>query len=58
MMAIDLYELAESLQNARDHIMAAKSDKLNRNHHVRCAIENVRDAMRLLGMKEAENDGN
>jgi hypothetical protein len=56
--AVDLFEIAESLQNARDHIMGAKNDKLNRDYHVRCAVENVRDAMRLLGMKEAEKDGN
>jgi len=58
MMAIDFYELAESLQNARDHVVVAKGDKINRAHHVRCAIENLREAMRILGMKEAENDGN
>jgi hypothetical protein len=58
MMAIDLYELAESLQNARDHVVVAKGDKINRNHHLRCAIENVREAIKALGMKEAETDGN
>jgi hypothetical protein len=58
MMAIDLYELAESLQNARDHVVVAKGDKINRNHHLRCAIENVREAMKMLGLKEVGNDGN
>jgi hypothetical protein len=38
--------------------VVAKGDKINRNHHVRCAIENVREAMKMLGLKEAENDGN
>jgi hypothetical protein len=56
--AVDLYEIAESLQNARDHIVIGKSDKINRQHHINCAVENLRDAMRLLGMKEAENNGN
>jgi hypothetical protein len=58
MMAIDLYELAESLQNARDHVVVAKGDKIDRAHHVRCAIENLREAMRILGVKEAETNGN
>ena len=57
MMAIDLYELAESLQNARDHIMQARGS-INRNREIDLAIENIRDAMKLLGMKEAETNGN
>lgn len=56
--AVDLYEIAESLQNARDHIVIGKSDKINRQHHINCAVENLRDAMRLLGIKEAETNGN
>jgi hypothetical protein len=31
---------------------------INRNREIDLAIENIRDAMKLLGMKEAENDGN
>jgi hypothetical protein len=58
MMAIDLYELAESLQNARDHIVVAKGDKINSRYHINCAVENVREAMKMLGLKEAEKDGN
>lgn len=56
--AVDLYEISESLQNARDHIVIAKGDKINRNHHINCAVENIRDAMKSLGVKEAETNGN
>jgi len=57
-MSMDIYAAAEALQNARDHLVIAKGDKINRNHHLRCAIENVREAMKMLGLKEAETDGN
>jgi hypothetical protein len=38
--------------------VVAKGDKINRNYHLRCAIENVREAMKMLGLKEVGNDGN
>jgi hypothetical protein len=57
-MSMDIYAAAEALQNARDHLVIAKGDKINRNHHLRCAIENVREAMKMLGLKEVGNDGN
>jgi hypothetical protein len=57
-MSRDIYGAADALQYARDHLVIAKTDKVNRDHHVRCAIENLREAMRILGVKEAENDGN
>jgi hypothetical protein len=38
--------------------VVAKGDKINRNYHLRCAIENVREAMKMLGLKEAETNGN
>jgi uncharacterized membrane protein len=55
--ALDLYSVADALQNARDRIMQARGS-INRNREIDLAIENIRDAMKLLGMKEAENDGN
>jgi hypothetical protein len=54
--AFDLYAAADALQNARDHIMQARFSS-NRNREIDLAIENVRDAMKLLGIKEAENNG-
>jgi hypothetical protein len=57
-MSKDIYGAADALQYARDHLVIAKTDKVNRDHHVRCAVENLREAMRILGVKEAENDGN
>jgi hypothetical protein len=55
--ALDLYSVADALQNARDHIMQARGS-INRNREIDLAIENIRDAMKLLGMKEAETNGN
>lgn len=58
-MSTDIYRAADALQYARDHLVIAKTDKVNRYHHVRCAIENLREAMRILGIKEVEdNNGN
>jgi len=57
-MSIDLYAVAESLQNARDHLVAAKANRgMQRDHEINCARENVRDAMKLLGIKEAPHNG-
>jgi hypothetical protein len=57
-MSKDIYGAADALQYARDHLVIAKTDKVFRDHHVRCAIENLREAMRILGVKEAETNGN
>ena len=57
-MSKDIYGAADALQYARDHLVIAKTDKVNRDHHVQCAVENLREAMRILGVKEAKNDGN
>lgn len=57
-MSRDIYGAADALQYARDHLVIAKTDKVFRDHHVRCAIENLREAMRILGVKEAETNGN
>ena len=54
--ALDLYSVADALQNARDRIMQARGS-INRNREIDLAIENIRDAMKLLGIKEAENNG-
>lgn len=54
-MSVDLYAVAESLQNARDHILVARREKaMLRGHCIECAKENIREAMKLLGMKEAK----
>lgn len=57
-MSKDIYGAADALQYARDHLVIAKTYKDQRDNHVRCAIENLREAMRILGVKEAETDGN
>jgi len=54
----DIWQAAEALQNARDHIIIAKSDKINRNYRIDLAMENIRDAIKALGVKEAETNGN
>lgn len=55
-MSVDLYAIAESLQNARDHIVIAKMEKGSvRYHSLECAKENIRDVIKRLGMKEADN---
>lgn len=54
---LNLFAAAEALQNARDHIVMAMGDRINRNNRVDCAMENIRDVMKLLGM-EAKTNGN
>lgn len=55
-MSVDLYAIAESLQNARDHIVIAKMEKGSvRSHSLECAKENIRDVIKRLGMKEVEH---
>jgi hypothetical protein len=54
----DIWRAAEALQNARDHLVIAMCDLHHRDRRVRMAAENVRDAMRELGIKEAPHNGN
>lgn len=54
----DIWRAADSLQNARDHLVIALGDVHDRERRVRLAVENVRDAMRDLGIKEAPHNGN
>ncbi len=51
----DMFVIALALENARDHIVVGHADKINRDYHVKCARENVRDVMELLGIKEARS---
>ncbi len=57
-MSSDIWRAAEALQNARDHLVIAMGDLHHRDRRVRMAAENVRDAMRELGIKEAPHNGN
>lgn len=58
-MAANIWDAADALQNARDHLVAAKANRgMQREHDINCARENVRDAMKLLGIKEAPHNGN
>ena len=57
-MSSDIWRAAEALQNARDHLVIAMGDLHHRDRRVRLAVENVRDAMRELGIKEDPNHGN
>ena len=58
MMAANIWDAADALQNARDHLVAAKANRgMQREHDINCARENVRDAMKLLGIKEAPHNG-
>lgn len=58
-MSVDYWKAADCLQNARDHLVIARASRgLQRNHDINRAIENVRDAMELLGIKEAPDNGN
>jgi len=52
---LDMFAIASALENARDHIVMGNADKINRDYHVKCARENVRDVMELLGIKEARS---
>lgn len=55
----DFWKAADALQNARDHLVVARASRgIQREHDINCARENVRDAMDLLGIKEAPADGN
>ena len=54
----DIWRAAEALQNARDHLVIAMVDLHHRDRRVRMAVENVRDAMRELGIKEDPHNGN
>lgn len=57
-MAANIWDAADALQNARDHLVAAKANRgMQREYEINCARENVRDAMKLLGIKEAPHDG-
>lgn len=57
-MAANIWDAADALQNARDHLLAAKANRgMQRDHEINCARENVRDAMKLLGIKEAPHNG-
>lgn len=58
-MSVDYWKAADALQNARDHLVVARSSRgIQRDHDIDRAIENVRDAMELLGIKEAPENGN
>lgn len=58
-MAANIWDAADALQNARDHLVAAKANRgIQREHDINKARENVRDAMILLGIKEAPANGN
>lgn len=47
----DAWKAADALQNARDCLIIARSSRgLQRDRDIKRAIENVRDAMELLGM--------
>lgn len=57
-MAANIWDAADALQNARDHLVAAKANRgMQREYEINCARENVRDAMKLLGIKEAPHNG-
>lgn len=57
-MSSDFWKAADALQNARDHLVIARASRgIQRDHDINCARENVRDAMKLLGIKEAPHDG-
>ena len=57
-MSTDIWRAAEALQNARDHLVIASGDLHHRDRRMRLAVENVRDAMKELGIKEAPQHGN
>lgn len=54
----NIWRAAEALLNARDHLVIALGDLHHRDRRMRLAAENVRDAMKELGIKEAPNHGN
>lgn len=54
----DIWKAADALQNARDHLVIARCSRgIQRDYDINAARENVRDAMKLLGIKEAPHDG-
>ena len=58
-MSTSIWDAADALQNARDHLVIARASRgIQRDHDINRAKENVRDAMTLLGIKEAPTDGN
>lgn len=55
----NIWEAADSLQNARDHLVVARASRgIQRDHDINCARENIREVMEILGIKEAPNNGN
>lgn len=55
----NIWEAADSLQNARDHLVVARASRgIQRDHDINCARENIREVMDILGIKEAPNNGN
>lgn len=54
----DIWRAAEALQNARDHLVISMGDLHHRDRRIRLAVENVRDAMKELGIKEAKDENN
>ena len=58
MSGASIWDAADALQNARDHLVVARASRgIQRDHDINRAKENIRDAMKLLGIKEVE-DGN
>lgn len=58
-MSKNIWAAADSLQNARDHLVVARSSRgIQREHDINCARENIREAMDILGIKEAPHNGN
>ena len=58
-MGKNIWAAADSLQNARDHLVVARASRgIQRDHDINCARENIREAMDILGIKEAPTDGN
>jgi hypothetical protein len=57
-VSTSIWDAADALQNARDHLVVARASRgIQRDHDINRAKENVRDAMKILGIKEVE-DGN
>lgn len=55
----NIWDAADSLQNARDHLVVARASRgIQRDHDINCARENIREVMDILGIKEAPNNGN
>lgn len=55
----DIWKATDALQNARDHLVIARASRgVQREHDIEAARENVRDAMKCLGIKEDANNEN